>query len=78
MLNRKVGGDSTSLIVILIIFHFLFCFVFKVLESWSPKLSHENDGLIFNPAEEVKNSNTYLNVLIVQYKMFQLPPKKKT
>lgn len=23
-----------------------------VLESWSPKLSHENDGLIFNPAEE--------------------------
>ena len=31
----------------------LFCFVFKVLESWSPKLSHENDGLIFNPAEEV-------------------------
>lgn len=27
--------------------------VFQVLESWSPKLSHENDGLIFNPAEEV-------------------------
>lgn len=23
-----------------------------VLETWSPKLSHENDGLIFNPAEE--------------------------
>ncbi|KAJ7350989.1 hypothetical protein OS493_037346 [Desmophyllum pertusum] len=23
-----------------------------VLEKWSPKLSHENDGLIFNPAEE--------------------------
>ncbi|XP_078355265.1 mRNA-capping enzyme-like, partial [Oculina patagonica] len=23
-----------------------------ILESWSPKLSHENDGLIFNPAEE--------------------------
>ncbi|KAK2560147.1 mRNA-capping enzyme [Acropora cervicornis] len=23
-----------------------------VLDHWSPKLSHENDGLIFNPAEE--------------------------
>lgn len=23
-----------------------------VLENWSPKLCHENDGLIFNPAEE--------------------------
>ena len=36
-------------------FHFCFVllFVFKILESWSPKLSHENDGLIFNPAEEV-------------------------
>lgn len=23
-----------------------------ILDAWSPKLSHENDGLIFNPAEE--------------------------
>lgn len=23
-----------------------------ILDTWSPKLSHENDGLIFNPAEE--------------------------
>ena len=26
----------------------------QILDTWSPKLSHENDGLIFNPAEEVK------------------------
>lgn len=23
-----------------------------ILDHWSPKLSHENDGLVFNPAEE--------------------------
>lgn len=29
--------------------------ILQVLDHWSPKLSHENDGLIFNPAEEVWN-----------------------
>lgn len=29
--------------------------ILQVLDHWSPKLSHENDGLIFNPAEEVCN-----------------------
>ena len=79
ILNRKIDGDSTtSLIVVLIIFHALFSFVFKVLESWSPKLSHENDGLIFNPAEEVdwRNSDTYFNILIVQNTMLQPPHKQ--
>lgn len=29
-------------------------FFLQILDAWSPKLSHENDGLIFNPAEEVQ------------------------
>ena len=34
--------------------NFRLLFSLQILEHWSPKLSHENDGLIFNPAEEVR------------------------
>ena len=50
ILNRKI---CTSYCNFDLSFCFVLLFVFKVLENWSPKLSHENDGLIFNPAEEV-------------------------
>lgn len=38
---------------LLLLLKFIFLFL-QILDAWSPKLSHENDGLIFNPAEEVQ------------------------
>lgn len=40
----------------------LFFSSLQILDHWSPKLSHENDGLVFNPADEVKKEMTKLTI----------------